>query len=338
MIAFACRPSPGHVDPTHPEHPRRLEGLADAVQLAFGDAVLAVEPNPASQEAVLAVHPQAHLDFLRRACEQAPALIDTAPTYVSPDSLTCALEAAGATLAALQMVLDGKAQVGFAAVRPPGHHATAERAMGFCLLNNVAIAARSAQAAGLARVMIVDFDVHHGNGTQAVFEADPSVLYVSTHQYGIYPGTGHLEERGVGPGEGTTVNVPLPSGAGDQAFAAIAREALAPLADRFRPDLLLVSAGFDAHWRDPLAGLQLTTPGFHSLASTLAAQADDACGGRALFVLEGGYDPRAVREGVLACMAALLRLPLPVDDLGRPDRQSTDISPVLRRVIELHRL
>jgi acetoin utilization deacetylase AcuC-like enzyme len=336
-LAFAVVPSPSHNDPPHPEHPRRLQGLAEAAAGTFGDSLIALEVAEAPEEAVLAVHDPAHLDFLRRACAQAPAIIDYAPTFVSPESSGCAFRAAGATLEVLRAVVDGKARRGFAAVRhqPPRHFA---QAMGFCLFNNIAIAARAAQRSGLERVMIVDFDVHHGNGTQEIFEDDPTVLYLSTHQRGIYPGSGDLEERGVGAGTGYSVNVPLPAYAGDEAFSQIFGEIVPALARRFRPEILLVSAGYDAHWVDPLANLQLTTRGFHRVSAALTELADELCAGRMVFVLEGGYDPPALREGVFASMAAGLRMAPPLDGLGAPQPVSVDISDVLRAVRGLHKL
>jgi acetoin utilization deacetylase AcuC-like enzyme len=337
-VAFTIVPSPTHLDPSHPEHPRRLEGLSQAVVGAFGGALLAVSAAPADEEAILAVHPRAHLDFLRDACAQAPAIIDYAPTYVSPDSYACAVQAAGGTLEVLRAVLDGRATSGFAAVRPPGHHATPGRAMGFCLLNNIAIAARAAQQAGVEKVMIVDFDVHHGNGTQEVFEGDRTVLYFSSHQHGIYPGTGRLDERGIGSGQGFNVNLPLPASAGDEAFGQIAAEILLPLAERFTPDILLVSAGYDAHWMDPLANLQLTTMGFHRLAGSLMEIARTHCGGRAVFVLEGGYDPAVIREGVLASIAAMAGSPVPLDRLGPAPAPQADVAHLLRAAQVLHGL
>ena len=184
--------------------------------------------------------------------------------------------------------------------------------------------------------MIVDYDAHHGNGTQAIFEADPTVLYLSTHQEGIYPGTGRLQDRGLGAGEGFTVNLPLPAHAGDAAFARIADEIFPGLAARFRPDLVLVSAGYDAHWIDPLANLKLTTAGFHRLSASLVALAEIYCGGRIVFVLEGGYDPAAVKEGVFASIAAMLQSDLPLDVLGEPQTPSVDITPILREARSIH--
>lgn len=337
-VALTVVPSPAHFDPTHPEHPRRLDGLAESAEEVFGETILRIGSSAASDEAVLAVHDAEYIDFLQRACLQAPAIIDYAPTYVTSESLACAREAAGATLAILDAVLDGRASAGFAAVRPPGHHAPADRAMGFCLLNNIAIAARAAQRSGCVRVMIFDFDVHHGNGTQAIFESDPSVLYVSSHQAGIYPGTGSADEVGTGPGRGATVNIPLPAGAGDRAFGQIASDLLSPLAGRFQPDVILVSAGFDAHWRDPLAGLQATTSGFGRLAADLVSLANRHAQGKIVFVLEGGYDPSAVQEGILACIAAPIGQPPPIDRLGSPARAESDARPPINFLRTLHNL
>ncbi|HSR48798.1 MAG TPA: histone deacetylase [Anaerolineales bacterium] len=338
MIALAVVASPTHVDLSHPEHPRRLDGPAEAARQAFGASLLMIEAAPALEADVLTVHTPEHIDFLRRACSQAPAIIDYAPTYVSPDSLQCAFHATGATLAVLNAVLDGRASGGFAAVRPPGHHAPADRAMGFCLFNNVAIAARSAQRSGHHRVMIVDFDVHHGNGTQAIFDSDPSVLYLSTHQSGIYPGTGAADDIGAGPGRGTSVNIPLAAGAGDATFQRIASELLHPLADRFGPDLILVSAGYDAHWRDPLASLQLSTPGFHALSTFLVSLALGLCQGRIAFVLEGGYDPPAVQEGILASVAAMGAVAPPFDLLGKAPHPEPDSASTIETIRSIHGL
>jgi acetoin utilization deacetylase AcuC-like enzyme len=263
-------------------------------------------------------------------------MIDPAPTYVVPASYPAARLAVAGALAVLEEVRSGKADAGLALVRPPGHHALADQAMGFCLMNNVAILTRAAQSFGWGRVMIVDFDVHHGNGTQAIFEGDPDVLFVSTHQSGIYPGTGDWTETGIGAAAGCTVNIPLPAGAGDVAFESIASRLLRPLCQRHRPNLLLVSAGFDAHWRDPLAGLQVSLRGYYELSLRLVEMAREFTDGRLVFVTEGGYDPTVMTEGVSAVIAALLELPSFADRLGPAPGPEPTIGEEISRIAALH--
>ena len=337
-IAVTFVDSPSHVFPGHPESPDRLLALRVALESAQGNAVHRLPPTPAPPADLERVHPPEYLHALEAACHQGPGIIDPAPTYVTPDSYANALLAAGGTLAVLDEVLEGRARSGFAIIRPPGHHATPNRAMGFCLLNNVAVAARRAQANGFPRLLIFDFDVHHGNGTQAIFESDPNVLYISTHQEGIYPLTGWPEEMGIGEGLGSVINVPLPAGTGDHGAQEIFERVAAPAAIRFQPEMILVSAGFDAHWRDPLAGLQFTTRGYFSLTSNLINLAHALCGGRLVFCLEGGYDARVVAEGVLACLAALQGTALAQDSLGPAPHPEPDISDRILRTIALHGL
>jgi len=337
-IAAALETSPRHLSPGHPEHPSRLEAIASWWAHLESPSILRVASREAEAAQLAAVHPPSYLAALQGACLQGPGYIDPAPTYVTPQSYDCALLAAGGTLAVLDEILEGRARSGFAIVRPPGHHATADQAMGFCLLNNVALAVRRAQSRGLRRAMVFDFDVHHGNGTQAIFEADADVLYISTHQEGIYPLTGWAEEVGVGSGRGMTINNPLPAGTGDQGLLSVFDRVVAPAAARFGPDLILVSAGFDAHWRDPLAGFQVTTKGFYAIASRLVELAESLSQGRLLFALEGGYDPGAVAEGVLACLAAVQRQPLVRDDLGPAPAEEPDVSDRITRSCAIHDL
>ena len=330
--------SPQHVMPGHPESPKRLDTLAAWLGRGGKGNVRWIDPRPIAPEALALVHPSTYLSALQAAGRDGPGYIDPAPTYVTPASYASARMAAGGTLAVLEAMLDGEANAGFAVVRPPGHHATPDRAMGFCLMNNLALAARQAQARGLPRVVIFDFDVHHGNGTQAGFESDPDVLYISTHQEGIYPLTGWGEETGKGAGEGTVINIPLPGGTGDAGLLGIADQILAPAAERFRPDILLVSAGFDAHWRDPLAGLQVTTAGYLALAQRLKQLADNLCAGRVLFALEGGYDEEVLAEGVLACLAAFGEDADSPDELGPAPYPEPDIRDRIDRARSLHSL
>ena len=263
---------------------------------------------PTSRTELNAAHQPGYIHGLKQAMSRAPGYVDSAPTYIVPESFEVARLAAGGAIRAVEAVLSGEAISAFALVRPPGHHAVADQPMGFCLFNNVAVAARHARLQpGIERVLIVDFDVHHGNGTQDIFYDDPSVLFISSHQEGIYPGTGALDETGAGAGQGFNINLPLPDGAGDDAFERLTAEIIAPAAARFRPNLMLVSAGFDAHWLDPLAGLQLTLNGYARLARSLAQIAQESCGGRLALTLEGGYHLRALAQSSAAHVRAMLR-------------------------------
>ncbi len=263
------------------------------------------------------------------------AIIDFAPTYVTRTSYDSALRAAGGALECTLRVLNGDVDNAFAIVRPPGHHAEPDRAMGFCLLNNVAIAAAAALAAGLERVAIVDYDAHHGNGTQAAFLNEPRVAYLSAHQWGIYPGTGSLEDAP--QARGRILNVPLAVNAGDSTFGRVAEEIIRPFLEKFHPQLLLVSAGFDAHWSDPLTGLGLSSAGFHWLSRALVELADALCSGRVVFVLEGGYDAANIANGARGVFAALTHESF--EDPGDPSpRREPDFGKQLEAIRALHSL
>jgi acetoin utilization deacetylase AcuC-like enzyme len=289
--------------PGHPESPERAQVMT-AVAAEFrkrGGEV--VPPASASREALARVHGDAYLDRIAALAGRATAL--DPDTFTSPATYEVALAAAGATIDAVERVRAGHRVRSLALVRPPGHHAERSRAMGFCFYNNVAVAAAHARAHGAARVAIVDYDVHHGNGTQHMFEADPTVLYVSTHQYPYYPGTGALDEVGRDAGEGFTVNLALEAGAADEDYRLAFAEVVLPVLRQFKPDLVLISAGFDAHERDPLGGMRLTTPAFAAMTAELRRVADDCCGGRIAAVVEGGYDLPAFGDSIRATIAAL---------------------------------
>ncbi|MHC4422750.1 MAG: histone deacetylase family protein, partial [Planctomycetota bacterium] len=272
----------------HPERPERLAAVHTAIA-AREQAFEALAPRPASPEEILRVHTRDHLEDIAETARRAPLHLDP-DTYVSPQSFEVALLAAGGCVELVRRVARGELRSGFAAVRPPGHHAEAGHAMGFCLFNNVAIAARALQAEeGLERVLILDWDVHHGNGTQHQFEEDPSVLYASTHQFPFYPGTGGAGEAGRGRGEGSTLNIPLPAGCGDAEYTGALQRILVPVAQAFRPEVILLSCGFDAHRDDPLAGMRVTGQGYRAMAQIVRALAEELCGGRLAYVLEGGY-------------------------------------------------
>ena len=267
-----------------------------ALPLRNDPRVLWIEPRTATREEIELVHPPEHFEVIAETEGQELSL--DPDTYTSPLSFQTALLAAGSCIDLVDAVLDGRAANGIALVRPPGHHAETNRAMGFCLFNNIAVAAAHARRRGLGRVLIVDWDVHHGNGTQEIFEEDPSVFFISLHQYPFYPGTGAASERGRGAGEGFTLNIPMRTGCGDVDYLTRFREKVVTAGKDFAPDLILVSAGFDAHARDPLGGMRLTTPGFAQLADELLGLARDTCGGKIVAILEGGYDLLALRNCV----------------------------------------
>ena len=286
----------------HPERPARLEAVLAGVQAAgLGEAVTPVEPRPAARSELERVHPARYLDAIERFCADGGGHLDP-DTHVTPASWEAAVLAAGAGLTAIERLDTGEADAAFCAVRPPGHHATPARAMGFCLVNNVAVAAAALADRG-ERVLIVDYDAHHGNGTQDAFYGDGRVAYVSMHEYPLYPGTGRLSDTGEGDGEATTVNFPFPAGTTGDAYLAAVDEVVVPLAERFRPTWLLLSAGFDAHRADPLTGLGLTSGDFADLTARLAELVP---AGRRLAFLEGGYDLGAQADSTAACLGALV--------------------------------
>ena len=285
--------------PGHPERPERAE-VFERIAADWRDRdVPTVEPRPATREELLRVHAAAHIEALERTAGRA-VMLDP-DTFTSPESFEIALLAAGAAVQAAEHALDTRG-CALALVRPPGHHAEADKAMGFCLFNNVAVAAAAAIARGLARVAIVDIDVHHGNGTQWMFYDDPRVLYISTHQFPFYPGTGAADETGSGHGKGFTLNIPLAAGATDADYA-VAYAAISERLHHYQPELLLVSAGFDAHRDDPLASMRVTTDGYAAIVRSLKDAAVRS-GCPIAFVTEGGYDLDALR----ACLDATLEV------------------------------
>jgi acetoin utilization deacetylase AcuC-like enzyme len=264
-----------------------------------------LEARPATPEEIAHVHNPKLVSALEKVCrEQAPGIIDYAPTYVTPSSFEDARLAAGGVITCARAVLHGNADNAFAIVRPPGHHAEPDRAMGFCIFNNVAIAACDALAHGVDRVAIIDYDAHHGNGTQAAFLQDERVAFLSTHQYqpGFYPGTGWIDE--VSHAKKRIVNVPLPARAGDQVYERVADRIFFPFVESFKPQMILISVGFDAHWNDPITMLGLSTAGYLMLARKVIALAEEFCNGKIIFVLEGGYDPINVANGADAVFVA----------------------------------
>ncbi len=312
----------------HPERPERLVAI-DAALDALGDSVRALAPRAATDEELLGAHERGYLDALG-ACIGTSRKLDP-DTYCSPRSVETARLAAGSLVEAALRVARGDARRAFAAVRPPGHHAERDAPMGFCLFNNVVVAARALRAsAGVERIAIVDWDVHHGNGTQHAFEAEREVLFASLHQFPFYPGTGALDEQGHENGLGATLNLPLPAGCGDAEYGLLFDTVLEPVLAAFKPEILLVSAGFDAHERDPLGGMNVSTRGFGLFAERLCAIADATCGGRIVLALEGGYDLEALGESVGETVRVLAEPAPRMRDRPAASARASEIARVFR--------
>ena len=298
--------------PGHPESPERAEvmDVVAAEWRARGGEVAA--PREASREQLARVHAPEHL---HRMAETAGITVALDPdTYTSPETYELALLSAGAAVDAVERVMGGSHKRAFVLSRPPGHHAEHDRAMGFCFFNNVAVAAAHARSLGARNVAIVDYDVHHGNGTQHIFENDPEVLYISTHQFPYYPGTGAAEEIGYGAGGGRTVNLPLEVGATDEDYREAFDGVVLPVLRQFRPDIVIVSAGFDAHERDPLGGMRVTASGFAAMTAALREVAEEQCSGKLVAVTEGGYDLRALGECLRSVVDVLAKEGTPRSD------------------------
>lgn len=293
---------------SHPETAQRLQLVMKGLeQSGLRKNMIHLKAQPVAEKWITKVHTPKFWSFLNAQAKAAPTYLDP-DTLLSPHSLPAAQLAAGGMLAAVDAIMAGQVANAFAAVRPPGHHATPDRAMGFCFINQVAIAARYVQERhGIKRVLIVDWDVHHGNGTQDIFEADPTVFFFSTHQFPHYPGTGGADEVGVGPGKGTVLNVPLDRGAGDKEVIAAFRDQLVPAMEKFKPEFIFISAGFDAHENDPLAELKFTAAGYKELTRIVMAIADKHAKGRIVSMLEGGYGEAALTKGVSAHVRTLMR-------------------------------
>jgi acetoin utilization deacetylase AcuC-like enzyme len=314
--------------PGHPERPERVEAARRGLREArLFDALVAIAPRVATHEELLRVHSPAHVD--RVAATEGRRVRFDADTATGPRSYAAATRAAGAVADAVGKVLDGTVERAFCNVRPPGHHATRDRPMGFCLFNNVAVGAAAALARGLTRVAVIDFDVHHGNGTQEAFYADARVLYVSSHQFPFYPGTGALSEVGEGEGRGFTVNLPMPPGLGDGDYRRAYREVVEPIGRAFDPELVLVSVGFDPHRDDPIGGMAVTAAGFAELMDVCLAVASGSARGRLVAVLEGGYDLDGIAESAAAMVGRMLGRPRPAIE--------TTVLPGLERLLEAYR-
>jgi acetoin utilization deacetylase AcuC-like enzyme len=323
----------------HVERGGRLEAIISHLdETGLKQRLSPIQPRAATVEEISLVHRKQYIEELRRVGEEGGGWLD-ADTVMSPHSYEAAIYAVGGVIRAVEAVMDGEVGGAFALVRPPGHHATVARAMGFCLFNNVAVAAKYAlNKYQLERIAVIDFDVHHGNSTHDIFYDDPQVLYISTHQYPFYPGTGAIEQTGDGAAEGATVNIPLPPGCGDDEYLQVFKQIIAPAVKRFNPQLILVSAGYDPHWADHLALMEVSTVGFADMVKIIKGLSDELCGGRLVFSLEGGYHLRALSSSVKATFDVLLG-----NDIEDPLGPSTgsrppDIAPLIKAIKDIHRL
>ncbi|XP_050206771.1 histone deacetylase 14, chloroplastic isoform X5 [Mercurialis annua] len=359
-IIYSVAPAMGHNQESHPESHLRVPAIVTALQnmnltskFRSPEIIELQHFKPASADDVASVHAKAYVSGLEKAMDKASQegiifIEGTGPTYATATTFQESLVAAGAGLALVDSVVAASNNsqnppTGFALIRPPGHHAIPKGPMGFCVFGNVAIAARHAQRVhGLKRVLIIDFDVHHGNGTNDAFYDDPDIFFLSTHQDGSYPGTGKIDEVGEGAGEGSTLNLPLPGGSGDIAMRTVFDEVIVPCAQRFKPDIILVSAGYDGHVLDPLASLQLTTGTYYMLASNIKQLAKELCGGRCVFFLEGGYNLQSLSYSVADSFRAFLGEPSLASEFDNPailyEEPSTKVKHAIEKVKYIHSL
>ena len=323
-----ARAAPGYVyDPVylehdtgdHPENAGRLQAIiADLDGKGMRQQLRQIPARPATLAELTAVHQAEYIARVEAYCRQGGGWWD-ADTLMSPGSYKAALYAAGGAIAAVDAVVKGVMPYAYALVRPPGHHATQNDAMGFCLFNNIAVATYYAlRTCRMERVLIIDFDVHHGNGTQEAFAHNPHVLYISTHQYPLFPGTGHISETGEGTGVGKAINIPLPAGCGDDEYKQVFDEIVVPASQRFKPEIIMVSAGYDGHWADGLSNMRLTLEGYYYLARVIQRLADELCGGRMVYCLEGGYNLQVLSCAVGATFSLWLGEKGFEDPLGLP--------------------
>jgi len=325
----------------HVENTGRLEAIISHLnESGLKSELTPVKPRTASVKEIAKVHTEQHITHVQDVALRCGGWLDP-DTVISHDSYEAAIYAAGGAIKAAEAVMEGEVSSTFALVRPPGHHATRQRAMGFCVFNNIAIAAKYALAKyNLKRLAIIDFDVHHGNGTQEAFYKDPQVLYLSTHEYPHYPGTGSIDETGTGAGKGTTVNIPLPAGCGDAEYLSAFEQVAIPTISRFNPELIMVSAGYDAHWADQLAFMELSVSGFARIVKIIKGLADELCRGRLVFTLEGGYNYQALAASVKATFDVMLGK-TDIEDLLGPSQHGShkiDITRLVESIKKEHDL
>ena len=328
-----------HDQPGHPETANRLESIiAGLKEKGLLERVKQIKSRQAEAEEITLCHSQDYVEYVKEYCENGGGYLDP-DTYSNKFSFSAAANAVGSSIDLTKAVIKGGLKNGFALLRPPGHHALANRSMGFCLFGNIAIAAKVALTQpGIYKVAIVDFDVHHGNGTQALVGDDPKILFISTHQYPFYPGTGSIREIGHGESERTVMNIPLPAGVADKGFKMIYGKVVIPSIERFNPDIILVSAGYDAHWDDPLANLNLSLSGYNWISRELIKCAERVCNGKIVFYLEGGYNLQILSKGVANTIRGLLGIDFFEDPIGKPDELEIDVRKLIGELIKIHNL
>lgn len=328
-----------HDQPGHPENAKRLESIIFGLQeKRLLEKVKHINSRSAEIDEIAICHKKEYVEYVKEFCEKGGGYFDP-DTYSNQHSFTAAATAVGSSIDLTKAVINGELKNGFALLRPPGHHALANRSMGFCLFGNIAIAAKvTLTQSGVSKVAIVDFDVHHGNGTQALIGDDPNILFISSHQYPFYPGTGSSREIGTGAAEGTIVNIPLQAGVGDEGFKIVYEKIVIPSLERFKPDIILVSVGYDAHWDDPLANLNLSLTGYNWISQELIKSAEKICNSKIVFFLEGGYNLQVLSDGVANTIRGLLGIEFFEDPLGKPNDEEPDIERVINELIRIHRL
>jgi acetoin utilization deacetylase AcuC-like enzyme len=323
----------------HPESAKRLKAITAKLDSSGVISKLKkINSRPASVEEISICHSADYIKNVERVCGKGGGHLD-ADTYTNSYSYEAAITAVGSLIDLTKSVIDGEIKNGFAFLRPPGHHALADRAMGFCIFGNVAVAAKTAlKHSSIKKAAIVDFDVHHGNGTQALIENNPDILFISTHQFPFYPGTGAINETGSGDAEGNLINIPLAPNNSDNNYKLIYDEIVIPALKRFKPEIVFVSAGYDAHWNDPLANMGLSLTGYSYLSVLLVKTADELCGGKIIFSLEGGYNLQVLENGVLNSVKALMGKTDFEDPLGQSPNKEPDVSKLISELKRIHSL
>lgn len=328
-----------HDQSGHPEDAKRLESIISGLkEKGLIEKVKQIASRSAEIDEIAVCHTKEYVQYVKEFCKKGGGYLDP-DTYTNKNSFLAASTAVGSSIDLTQAVIKAELKNGFALVRPPGHHALVNRSMGFCLFGNIAIAAKAALLQpGISKVAIVDFDVHHGNGTQALVGDNPNILFISSHQYPFYPGTGSIREIGQGKAEGTIINIPLQAGVGDNGFKTVYEKIVISSLERFKPELILISAGYDAHWDDPLANLSLSLTGYNWISRELIKSAERICSGKIIFFLEGGYNLQVLSNGVANTIRGLLGIESFEDPLGKSNNEEPDIERVINELIKIHKL